>query len=219
MPDWPSIDSKMTPTRMGIKTLQTTSGSGATEYAFHCSSACRCQASLRKRVGDAPGISKGDWTYVGAQYGEAMIRDRPAKVLFVSMERPKKTDSERFEDTQKSFRNSCLTRFNPHMGGTDTILAHLLDCETPPEHRCQQFALTNSVRCSPIGVGSSSRSTPTMLKECGRHTDKIIGALRPHIIVTQGANAYASVGRRPLPPKGAAVQDRQRPPGPGASIR
>ena len=197
MPDWPNIDSKMTPTRIDIKNLQEDSGCGATGRAFHCSSACRCQASLRKRIGDAPSISNGDWTYVGAQYGEAMIRDSPARILFVSMERPRslETDSEPFEKTQQSFRNSCLKRRNPHMGGTDTILKHLLDYETPKERRCQQFALTNSVRCSPIDIGSSSSSTSDMLKECRRHTEAIIRALRPDIIVTQGANPYQSVAR------------------------
>ena len=203
MPDWSSIDSKMTPTRIRIKALQEACGSGATEQAFHCSSACLCQASLRKRIGDAPSISKGDWTYIGAEYGEAMICDRPSRVLFVSMERPKKreTDSESFEKTQQSFRHSCRCRSNPHMGGTDTILKYLLDCGTPEERRCQQFALSNSVRCSPINTGSSSRSTLKMLEECRRHTDKIIEALRPHIIITQGTNPYCSVAHvLSLPP-------------------
>ena len=191
MPDWTSLDSEMTPTRIAVKALQEDSGSAAAD-AFNCSSADLCEKSLRKRVGNIP-VSRGDWTYIGAEYGQATICDKPARVLFISMERPKNHETDSFEQTQESFRNSCLKRRNPHMGGTDTILAHLLDCGIPEERRCQQFALTNSVRCSPITGDSGSRSTSEMLFECRRHTKAIIGALRPHIIITQGANPYVSV--------------------------
>lgn len=204
MPAWPSIDSEMTPTRIAVKTLQQDSGSAAAD-AFNCSSADLCEKSLRRRIGHTLCISKGDWTYVGPEYGQAAICDQPARILFVSMERPKSREPDSFEKTQQSFRHACLKRSNPHMGGTDTILAYLLDRGTPEERRCQQFALTNSVRCSPITGDSRSRSTPRMLAECRRHTEAIIEALRPHIIVTQGANPYDSVahglflqGKQPL---------------------
>ena len=196
MPDWNDIDRTMTATRIDVRTLQEKMGSGAAEGAFHCSSWNRCEESLRKRVGDTR-ITQGDWTYVGHEYGHAIIRGKPARILFVSMERPKghETDLEPFEKTQESFRESCRKHSNPHMGGVDTILCHLLDAENMADQRCQRFALTNSVRCAPITKDSNSRSTNTMLRKCQRHTEAIMASLMPDIVVTQGNLAYEGTER------------------------
>ena len=72
------------------------------------------------------------------------------------------------------------------MGGADVVLKFLLDKTTTRENRCQQFALTNSVRCGPVSEDSKSYSTPTMADNCQNHTGEIIDELRPDIIVTQG---------------------------------
>lgn len=113
-----------------------------------------------------------------------MVAGKYAKILFVSMERPL-SKPEEFEETQYQFRTACLERSNPHMGGTDVELEFLLD-PTPPEQRCQQFALTNSVRCRPSSPNSDSQSTSTMMAKCQAHTKAIIEILTPDIIVTQG---------------------------------
>ena len=196
MPDWTEIDMRMTATRIDVRTLQEDMGSGAAVGAFRCSSWNLCEESLRKRVGDTQ-ITQGDWTYVGHEYGQAIVRGKPARILFVSMERPKghETDSEPFEKTQKSFRESCRKRSNPHMGGVDTILCHLLDPEATADQRSQQFALTNSVRCAPMAKDSNSRSTNTMLRKCQRHTEAILASLMPDIVVTQGYLAYEGIER------------------------
>ena len=103
------------------------------------------------------------------------------------MERPKSSsEPESFKETQRAFRDSCFKRGNAHMGGVDLVLKSLLDETTTREDRCQQFALTNSVRCGPVSKDSKSYSTPTMMHNCQNHTGEIIDELRPDIIVTQG---------------------------------
>lgn len=188
------IDCEMTPMRIVVKELQEKLGIGATGECFDCASfSTRCKPSIVSRMGTVP-VSAGDWTYVGHEFGQATIRGRLARILFVSMERPKSNKQpESFEDTQRAFRKACFARSNPHMGGTDIELEAILDPTTPAENRCRQFALTNSVRCRPVSNRANSRSTPTMIAECQQHTKAIIKKLKPNVIVTQGKPAYQSI--------------------------
>ena len=194
MSQWDRIDSEMTPMRADVKALQERLGSGASDGCFHCNSfETRCKPSIFENTGTVS-ISTGDWTYVGYSYGRARIRGTPARILFVSMERPKGSKiPESFDATQRAFRESCFNRRNPHMGGTDLELECLLDPMTTRETRCQQFALTNSVRCVSVSDDARSKSTPTMVTECQRHTKAIVETLKPSVIVTQGEFAYRSI--------------------------
>jgi len=183
MPEWDCIDNNMTHTRTAVCSLQMQLHIGADEQ-FDCQYFCACRKSKRRRCTE---FSRGDWTYVGHQYGSAMVNGKCAKILFVAMERPQSsTEPETFKRTQYEFRESCLKRRNHHMGGTDVLLKALLDKTTKSKDRCQQFALTNSVRCRPVADNAKSSSTRTMMRNCQDHTRAIIEALEPNIIVTQG---------------------------------
>ena len=187
------IDTEMTPMRSAVRDRQVELGIGASAGCFHCEEFDEsCYPSMIKKKGEVE-VVKGDWTYVGQQYGQAIIAEKRAKILFVSMERPlSKPKPEEFEETQYQFRTACLKRSNPHMGGTDVELKYLLD-PTPCEQRCQQFALTNSVRCRPSSNSARSQSTPTMIAKCQAHTKAIIEILAPDIIVTQGGHPSDSI--------------------------
>ena len=180
---WHNVDTEMTPMRSAVMALQQCLQIGADE-TFDCQYFCACRKSKSKRSTE---FSRGDWTYVGHKYGKAKVNGKCAKILFVAMERPKcSTESETFECTQRDFRESCLKRTNPHMGGVDVLLEALLDESTRCEDRCQVFALTNSVRCRPVTDNAMSNSTRTMMKNCQNHTGELIKKLEPNIIVTQG---------------------------------
>ncbi len=190
------IDREMTPARIAVKALQEKLGIGASDECFRCGSLdTQCKPSSEKMLGKVL-ISKGDWTYVGHEYGQARIQNKLARILFVSMERPKSNQKpEKFEDTQRAFREACFHRQNPHMGGTDIELEGLLDPTTTREKRCMQFALTNSIRCRPVSNRANSQSTPIMVEECKRHTKSIISTLQPDVIVTQGKPAFGSIAK------------------------
>ena len=184
MPDWERIDTEMTDMRCAVHGLERRLAIGAEH--FDCQFFDECCTSLeREKRFRREEVVPGDWTYVGYQYGSAIIKGRCAKVLFVAMERPLK-EVETFECTQRGFREFCYERRNPHMGGTDVVLENLLDEGTTPEDRCQQFALTNSVRCRPQSSNATSGSTSTMTEKCQSHTRAIVEVLRPDIVVTQG---------------------------------
>ena len=187
--NWDNIDAGMTPWRTRVKNLQTQLGIGASKGCFDCEHSDSCYESLSHKF-SRDDIVWGDWTYVGRQYGEALIGGKKAKILFVSMDRGggDKSKKEEFEETQNSFRASAYCRYNPHMGGVDVELKHLLDETTSREDRCQQFALTNSVRCRPITGKQKSESTSVMKQNCKFHTQAIIQELEPDIIIAQGRN-------------------------------
>ena len=182
------IDREMTPWRKKIKCLQTKRGIGASKGCFDCNHFKDCHKSISKGP-----MRKGDWTYVGRQYGEASVNGKKAKVLFVSMDRTGKAGAENFEYTQKAFRCSTYNRFHPHTGGVDVELVHLLDKATSREDRCQQFALTNAVRCSPCSKSARAKSTSIMMRNCEPHTKAIIQALEPDIIIAQGKHPRNSM--------------------------
>ena len=205
-----NIDTEMTPWRTKVKNLQTQLGIGASG-CFHCEHRVSCHAGISNK-----NILKGDWTYVGHQYGEALVGKKKAKILFVSLDRGGQGNGyEKFKATQKEFRTAAYERTNPHMGGVDVELEHLLDETTSPEDRCQQFALTNSVRCRPRFHKADSRSTPVMKQNCESHTHAIIQKLDPNIIIAQGDNPRNSM-RRLFNPE---IVERYRGYGTSAEIR
>ena len=205
--DWQKIDSEMTPWRTKVKNLQTRLGIGASEGCFDCKHFTCCHASISKQP-----ILKGDWTYVGHQYGKALVGRKKAKILFISMDRTGTGEEyEEFDQTQNLFRKSAYCRCNPHMGGVDIELEHLLDEMTSPEDRCQQFALTNSVRCRPRFHKADSRSTPVMKQNCESHTHAIIQELEPNIIIAQGDNPRKSMCRLFSPTKIVERYESERP--------
>ena len=126
----------MTDMRTGVRDLQRNLKIGAQQ--FRCEHDGKCEESIHKRLGHVE-ASKGDWTYVGYQYGRAMINGKCAKILFVAMERTEvSSEDERFkyepfEGTQRAFRDLCFERGNAHMGGTDVVLKCLLDETTTCE--------------------------------------------------------------------------------------
>ena len=205
--DWKIVDSEMTCWRTKIKDLQTKWGIGSAEAyspegCFHCEHWECCYKSIyKKNKVEKNNVSKGEWTYVGHQYGEALVNGKngkKAKILFVSMlkqiwDEKKLKKGEDFESVQKGFRTGALERINPHMGGVDVELEHLLDEGTSREDRCQQFALTNAVRCCFLLEETSYHATGIMEKNCASHTKAIIQALEPDIIIAQGNNPRHSL--------------------------
>ena len=197
--NWKIVDSAMTPWRTKIKDLQIERGIGNSEGCFDCEHWENCYASIsEKNKVKKNNVSKGEWTYVGHQYGEALVNGKKAKILFVSMlkqiwDEKKLKKGEDFESVQKGFRTGALERINPHMGGVDVELEHLLDEGTSREDRCQQFALTNAVRCCFLLEETSYHATGMMEKNCASHTKAIIQALEPDIIIAQGTNPRNSM--------------------------
>ncbi len=184
-----NIDTEMTPWRTKVKNLQTQLGIGASG-CFHCEHRVSCHAGISNK-----NILKGDWTYVGHQYGEALVGEKKAKILFVSLDRGGQGNGyEKFKATQKEFRTAAYERTNPHMGGVDVELEYLLD-KTSREDRCQQFALTNSVRCRRKSRSMEYEATPIMEQNCESHTKAIIQELEPDIIIAQGNNPRKSMCR------------------------
>ena len=195
--NWKNVDSKMTPWRTKIKGLQTDLGIGSSEGCFDCGHFEDCYASIPDK--EKNNVSKGHWTYVGHQYGEAPVNGKKAKILFVSMlkqiwDENKLKKGEDFESVQKGFRTSALKPRTPHMGGVNVELKYLLDEGTSCEDRCQQFALTNAVRCC-FRLGARYHATGMMEKNCASHTKAIIQALEPDIIIVQGKKPCQSMCR------------------------
>lgn len=136
---------------------------------------------------------KGDYAYVGTEYGGAPVAGKPARVLFVSMDRPGEEPHWTFKHVQDGYRHAARIRGNPHMGGVDVEMEHLVDGGTSPDERCNQFALVNSVLCGPPPVRTAkgkpsarSRSTGTMRTQCQQHTKRIVQELAPDIVIAQG---------------------------------
>lgn len=170
-------------------------GIGAEKGTFCCEYFKECDRSVGYGISKG---RKGDWAYVGNQYGEASVGGKPARVLFVAMDRPfKGKEGERsfleYWETHEGWRDGARFRGNPHMGGVDVELEYLVEDSTQPDDRCQQFSLVNSVFCGPLaartGKGKpsmSSRSSHTMKGNCRNHIERLIQALRPDIVIAQG---------------------------------
>lgn len=229
MMNWEPIDSAMTPWRQKIHDLMSDElRVGAAEGSFGC--AFEFDGEGHKgcsRCGDLSEGRRGDWAYVGAQYGEARVSGRKARILVVSMDRSRlKNDPEHwtFLDVQKQFRSSAFARTqngsNPHMRGTDCELECLLDTDTSPTDRCQQFALVNSVLCGRPAAGDDSTAsvaTPEMKINCRRQGERIIRALDPDIVIAQGlkhprdlCRSFMSESVRRWPDKGSPEVARGR---------
>lgn len=179
-----------------IHALQIKLGIGAEEGTFHCEYFEDCDRSVGHGISKG---RKGDWAYVGRQYGEASVGGKRARVLFVGMDRPflGAESDDRFLEywgTQDDWKNSALNprSTNPHMVGVNRTLAHLLDAEVLAEDRCEQFALVNAVFCGSTarqgkrGKTRVSNVSGTMKTNCRRHLQEILLALEPDIVFAHG---------------------------------
>jgi uracil-DNA glycosylase len=140
-------------------------------------------------------LHTGTWPYIGAEYGQALIRRYLVRILFVAMERGGSYDPSyepAFKDTQYNFRTAAEKRTNPHMGGVAAIMKHLVD-ETEPLRYSQQFALTNAVKCVEYTESMNSGSTPEMIRNCKSHLRAEIEALNPDLVKTQGTHPRHTV--------------------------
>jgi hypothetical protein len=164
--------------------------------SFHCPhyEECSKHCEIRDK------FHTGTWPYVGAEYGQAIIKGHRAKILFVAMERGGKFDPSEvptLKHTQDDFRNTAEKRKNPHMGGVAAIMKHLVDEADPlssdPLSYCRQFALTNAVKCVEYTDRMDSGSTPTMIRKCRSHLTEEIDLLKPDLIITQGVHPRETV--------------------------
>ena len=67
MTDWKHVDNDMTDMRTAVYNLQRNLKIGADKH-FRCEHYGKCEESIFKQS-DRGDVSKGDWTYVGHQYG------------------------------------------------------------------------------------------------------------------------------------------------------
>lgn len=200
MPDWKAIDAEMTWWRNKIyRLLRDDLKIGAETGCFDCDYFADCNGSVHGRISEG---RKGDWPYVGRRYGEALVGGTKARVVFVSMDRPGLSGTREWRAYQEDWREGALHRSTQHMGGVAADLQYLLDPGASCEDQCQQFALVNSVFCGPPPARApsgeplmSSRSSPTMKKNCRQHIRRLIQVLEPDIVIAQGVKAPEAVCR------------------------
>lgn len=167
---------------------------------FRCPHLEKCKSSVRVNSQQLK-FRTGTWPYVGLDYGKALVRGHPTKILFVAMERW--GEDRDFAQTQTDFRKAAEERSNPHMGGTAEIMESLVD-DKVRESYSLQFALTNAVKCVEVTGRARSRSTATMIDKCAEHLRVEIDILAPDLIITQGEHPKSTILNlfplRPAPP-------------------
>lgn len=144
----------------------------------------------------------GTWAYAGTQYGSALIKGRPAKILFVAMDRGgwpgndgwPGADKETLAEAQYTFRQSTETPHNPHMRGVHLILGELLD-EKEPSSFSRQYALTNALKCAQKTDRMHTGVTPQMIVNCASWLFEEIAMLQPDLIISQGQHPAHTLKR------------------------
>lgn len=182
-----------------IHALQIKLGIGAEEGSFCCEYFEDCDRSVGHGISKG---RKGDWAYVGNQYGEATVGGKPARVFFVGMDRSflnRKDESHflKYWPTHDDWRGSALKPVRPnwHMFGVNRTLKHLLDDGVNAEDRCEQFALANAVFCGPLAERrkreeegkKDSIVSDAMKTNCRQHLREFLLTLEPDIVIAQGA--------------------------------
>lgn len=189
MTDWGAIDSEMTRYRREIRDLMRNELRVGAGEGFGCAFEFRGDGHRGcNQTGKLDGGRKGDWAYVGHQYGKAQVGGRPARILFVSMDRNRvgdDPDSWTFETVQNQYREAC-GQGDPHMNGVGRKMQFLLGADVPREEYAQQFALVNAVLCGPRSRSTRSSATGTMKNNCRQHGARIVRRLEPDIVVAQG---------------------------------
>jgi hypothetical protein len=184
-------DSRPTAHRTRIRQLYADRQIIPVRRGFGCSSLLRCS------VGGSVQLHTGNWMTVGTEYGSAPVGGVPAKIMIVAMDRGGYggADEEGFEDAQKQGRTHIARPENPHMGGVLLLLKQLVD-DKDPQRLSGMCALTNAVKCVKPTKSMNTDATTTMISECGAHVVAEVDALRPDIIITQGAHPSATITTR-----------------------
>ena len=149
-----------------------------------------CRGSLREKWGRNVKVLCGDWPYIGAEYGEATVSGRSARIVVVGMDGggQKQMDlrfSRRQQDWYDGFKGRDGTWHNAHVAGTNLAIRELVDDEDP-ESYLHQFCYINSVKCTPEVEGMSSKVTPVTRANCTNHLQSELNELKPDLIVIEG---------------------------------
>lgn len=181
-------DTRKTDSRASIQALYARRGIVPSSADFNCRSLHRCSESGRVN------LRKGNWAYVGADYGDARIEGHAAKILFVAMDRGGAwgSDDEPFEETQRSFRATTEVPPNPHMRGLVLTMRALTD-ERSQRAFAGQYALTNAVKCIRSTKSQATNASTTMISQCASHLRAEIDELAPDVLITQGTHPTATV--------------------------
>ena len=157
---------------------------------------CAHLSSCLNSINSDRNLHKGNWAYVGVEYGNAKIQGRQVRILFIAMDRGGKNrkDEETFAETQCSFRSSTECPKNAHMGGVSLIMKELVDDKEPTVYS-HQFALTNADKCSKPSKHRKYEANEKMRQNCVDHLDREIKVLRPDLIITQGSDPTKTVKR------------------------
>jgi len=187
-------DAEETQDRLNIKGLYQRLGIVPTSSLrdFRCCHVNECSTDVLRRGGR---FNTGTWPYVGPEYGRATICGRPARILFIAMERGGQHEpAEELElaQTERNFRKSTEEFGNHHMAGTAITMAHLVD-ERNPKSVSLQFALTNAVKCVEAARHMRSTTTKQMIRNCADHLRSDIECLGPDVIITQGSHPRETV--------------------------
>ncbi len=141
------------------------------------------------------GLITGTWAYVGTAYGQARVSGRRVRILFVAMDRGGHPgDPVDLASTQRDFRCAAEDRLNAnaHMGGVHLIMRALVEDEDPKVF-ARQFALTNAVKCRRATGTMRATRDKAIVGNCAEHLREEIKALRPTLIITQGAHPSSTV--------------------------
>lgn len=179
-------DRLSTPYRKAVNDLYSKLGIIPATEGFGCDYLSNCEKGALKHKRN---FTTGNWTYVGYEYGSANLQSHPCRILFVGIDRggDEHSDSEAFEDTQSAFRKAAETPTNPHMGGVSLIMSRLTN-EPNSSITSNQFALANAVMCVEQTGSKTTKRTAAMKRNCSQHLKALIHCLRPHLVITQGAD-------------------------------
>lgn len=158
-------------------------------HEFRCDHRKACEKSLKPQFRKS--IIKGNWPYIGCDYGKAEIGGIRCRILVIGMDQGGVGEARgaAFEERQEHWYWAFHNRdVSAHTGGTHLIIKCLVD-NKDPECFLRQFAHTNSVKCSPEkqeGERMKSESTPVMQKRCRYHLKRDLEIFEPDLVITEG---------------------------------
>lgn len=164
--------------------------------SFNCVYRQKCVAAAGNVV-----LTEGAEAHVGEYYGT------PFKVVVVSADRGD-GQSETVEERTATIQSLEEKSLNPHMTGTLDLLRAVLGQPGSGTSLFKHFAMTNAVKCT---TSSRRRMPDAMFLSCAQFTIGEVAALRPDLVVVQGAGPRLALQRHLAPIPAVTLERLIRP--------
>lgn len=137
---------------------------------------------------DYPSVWKGGQAHIGLKYAD------PIRIVVLSLDTGDSAESLKERTERIENCNDETVKLNPHMRGTKTTLNYILVNFGKYKNPFSHFAMLNASKCA-LKNENMNKAPSLFFENCREFAIQELMLLKPQVIITQGVEARAVLGK------------------------